>query len=150
MPNTILITGANRGIGLELARQYARGQWKVLACCRRPQQARDLEALQREHPAVSIHRLDVVDDGQIAALKDELGEQPVDLLFNNAGISGPEHQAFGPIDEAGWLDTLRTNVIAPYKLTVALVDNVAASRRRIVATMGSQLGSIGDNQSGGR
>ena len=149
MTGSILLTGANRGLGLALARHYAAEGWRVLACCRRPEQAQALETLRQAHPALSVHRLDVVEDRQIAELANEIGDLPLDILLHNAGVSGPKPQGFGPVDEAGWLATLRVNVIAPLKLSVALVDNVARSRRRIIAAMGSRMGSIGDNSSGG-
>lgn len=149
MTGSILLTGANRGIGLALARHYAVEGWRVLACCRQPERALALKDLAQDHPGLSLHRLDVVDDRQIAELKAELGDQPLDILLHNAGVSGPRPQGFGPVDESGWLETLRVNVIAPLKLSVALVDNVAAGQRRIIAAVGSQMGSIGDNSSGG-
>ena len=73
----------------------------------------------------------------------------IDILFNNAGVSGPEPKNFGDIDVAGWLETFRINTIAPLKMTEAFVDHVAHSNRRIVAMMGSMLGSMADNSSGG-
>lgn len=149
MSETILITGSNRGLGLELVRQYAARNWRVLACCRQPQAAKDLNALQQAHPNLSVHRLDVADERQRAELVTALDGQPIDILLCNAGISGPKPQGFGPIDTAGWLDTLRINVIAPLQLAVDLVDNVAASGRKIIAGMGSRMGSIADNGSGG-
>ena len=149
MTGSILLTGANRGLGLALTRHYAEAGWRVLATCRHSEQAHALAALRQIHPALSVHRLDVVEDRQIAELATEIGALPLDILLHNAGVSGPRPQGFGPVDEAGWLETLRINVVAPLKLSVALTDNVAASRRRIIAAMGSQMGSIGDNASGG-
>ncbi|WP_305042786.1 SDR family oxidoreductase [Geoalkalibacter sp.] len=151
MDKTLLITGANRGIGLELARQYLAANWRVLACCRNPDQATELQALaQRGTGKLAIHALDVARDEDIARLARELREEKIDILFQNAGIGGPRGQGFAPIDSEEWLKAFRVNVLAPFHLTLALVDQVAASQRRIVAIMGTQLGSITDNTSGGR
>jgi len=150
MIETIVITGANRGIGLELSRVFAKNGWQVIACCRNPDQALALEAIRAAAEArVRIHRLDVTEDDQIEKLRRELSDTVVDILLNNAGIQGPEHQDFGILDEMGWLDTFRVNTIAPYKMAVALVDRVALSRRRVIATIGSVMGSLADNDSGG-
>lgn len=151
MTSTILITGSNRGIGLELARTYAGHNWRVLACCRHPQQAGELAALaEKSGGAVTIHSLDVGDNGQIRALAEECRDKSIDILFNNAGVAGPIPQRFGPIDTEEWLETLRINTLAPYLMAVAFVEQVARSNSRIIATIGSQLGSIADNTSGGR
>lgn len=151
MTSTILITGSNRGIGLELVRTFADRNWHVLACCRRPQQAVELSAIAEESGGrVAIHPLDVADSEQIRSLAETCGDLSIDILFNNAGIAGPSPQRFGPIDTGEWLETLRINTLAPYHMAVAFVEQVARSRRRIIATIGSQLGSIADNTSGGR
>jgi len=150
MIETIVITGANRGIGLELSRVFAEHGWQVIACCRNPEQALALEAISAAAEArVKIHRLDVTEDDQIEELRRELSDTVVDILLNNAGILGPEPQDFGAIDEMVWLETFRVNTIAPYKLAVALLDRVARSRRRVIATVGSRMGSLADNDSGG-
>jgi len=151
MTSTILITGSNRGIGLELVRTFVDRNWHVLACCRRPHQAVELSAIAEESGGrVAIHPLDVADSKQIRSLVETCGDRSIDILFNNAGIAGPSSQRFGPIDTGEWLETLRINTLAPYHMAVAFVEQVARSRRRIIATIGSQLGSIADNTSGGR
>jgi len=147
--STLLITGANRGIGLELVKVFAAKGWRVLACCRRPEAAAELQGLAAGASGVTIHRLEVTDGGQIAALAKELAGTPIDILLNNAGIKGPKQQGFGQSDEAGWLETFRVNTIAPMRLTEAFIEQVAASERRIVATLGSVMGSIAENSSGG-
>ncbi|AMV71268.1 SDR family oxidoreductase [Desulfuromonas carbonis] len=147
--STLLITGANRGIGLELVKVFAGKGWRVLACCRRPEVATELQSLAAAASGVTIHRLEVTDGGQIAALATELAGTPIDILLNNAGIKGPKQQGFGQSDEEGWLETFRVNTIAPMRLTEALVEQVAASERRIVATLGTVMGSIAENSSGG-
>ncbi len=149
MTQTILITGTNRGIGLELTRQYAGAGWRVLACCRHPEEAQDLRALQDKYEEISIHQLDVSDTSQIKRLADQLAGVPIDILFNNAGVYGPSDATFGNTDEQAWLDCLRINTIAPMKMMEAFADHVAASQLRTIATMSSKMGSMADNGSGG-
>ena len=146
---SVAITGANRGIGLELVRQYVADGWRVHACCRRPGQATELVEVLKGHDGV-IHPLDVTDPAAIAALRAALDDEPIDVLINNAGIIGGDRQAFGAVDYAAWEQTIRTNVFAPYRVTEALVDLVAASKHRVVANISSLMGSIADNSSGGR
>ncbi len=143
----ILITGANRGIGLELVRQYAVEHWRVFATCRRPETARTLAELAEARPEVSIHRLDVTRSDDLRALAAELAGEPLDVLYNNAGVylethyEGPEPGALRYDD---WMHTLEVNTLGPVRVTEALVDNVAASRRRLVAVNTSHMGSIAD------
>ena len=85
---TILITGANRGIGLEYARQSAARGWNVIATARHPAQAADLRALAEANPRVVIETLDVTDFAQVDALAAKYQGKPIDVLVNNAGISG--------------------------------------------------------------
>lgn len=149
MAESILITGANRGIGLALTESFVSAGWQVFACCRAPEAAIELQQLSQQHPALKIIQLEVTDPEQLHELAEQLKGVPIDILFNNAGTWGPPDQDFGVLDEAWWLETLRVNVIAPMKVIEALVENVAASQRRIVATMGSMLGCLEDNNSGG-
>jgi NAD(P)-dependent dehydrogenase (short-subunit alcohol dehydrogenase family) len=149
MAESILITGANRGIGLALTRTFAETGWQVLASCREPDAAVDLQQLAQNFAVIRILPLEVTDPEQIHELAETLHGTPIDILFNNAGIFGAPDQDFGAQDEAWWLETFRVNVIAPMKIIEALVDNVAASRHRVIATMGSLLGCLSENRSGG-
>ncbi len=146
----ILVTGANRGIGLELVRQYAADGWGVHACCRQPDSAQALQQLAADHPGqVTIHPLEVTDDEQIAALANALRGRPIDILFNNAGVYGQADAWFGNTRRDDWLRALDVNTISPMKIMEALVDNVAMSERKIIATLSSKMGSMADNRSGG-
>jgi len=149
MSQSILITGSNRGIGLELAREYAEEGWRVFACCRSPDSADQLNALLESYEQLSIHQLDIADNQQIKSLAKELKGQALDILFNNAGIYGPNTASFGNIDETDWLECLRINTIAPMKVTEALIDNVLLGERKLIAAMSSKMGSMADNGSGG-
>lgn len=149
--STILITGANRGLGLELTRQYAAAGWTVHACCRSPENAYELNKLAANSAgAIEVHLLDVTNEVQLASLAAQLKGQPIDILFNSAGVSGDlGHQGFGQCKTETWLDVIHANVVAPMLVMQALVENVASSERRIMANMSSKMGSMVDNTSGG-
>jgi NAD(P)-dependent dehydrogenase (short-subunit alcohol dehydrogenase family) len=147
--STILITGANRGIGLELAGQFAADGWVVLACCRNPAAAGALQALAEQHASIAIHPLDVTDYAHVAALSAQLRDWPIDILVNNAGIYGSGGSSFGEVDPADWRRVLEVNTIAPLMLAQAFVEQVAASRQKVIAVISSKVGSIADNSSGG-
>lgn len=141
---TVLITGANRGIGLELARQYAADGWRVLATCRAPGAAADLAAVQGD---VAILRLAVDDPASIEAVAAELKGQPVDVLFNNAGINR-RVASIDSVDYAAWAESMVTNLFGPIRVAAALKDNVLASDRKVMAFVSSKMGSIAENGGG--
>lgn len=150
MADKVLITGANRGLGLEMARQYASDGWRVYACCRQPERAHDLGRLAAATDGrLSIHPLEVTNAAQVAALPAVLGDDSLDLLINNAGVYGQDDAGFGNTDVQAWLRTFEVNAIAPLKIMEALVDAVARSRRRVMACVSSKMGSMADNRSGG-
>lgn len=147
--STILITGANRGIGLSLAERFAADGWQVLACCRDPSAASALRAVQESHDGLEIYALDVTDYARMRELAEELAEQPIDILLSNAGIYGPRGLGFGTVEPEAWLEVLEVNTVAPLMLAQAFVEQVAASRQKLVAMVSSKMGSIADNGSGG-
>lgn len=147
--STILITGANRGIGMELTRQFTEDGWQVLACCRSPADAKSLQALATEYPTVEIFPLDVTDYDQLATLTSQLQDRSIDIMLSNAGIYGPREYSFGEVDVKEWRQVLEVNTIAPLMLAQAFVDQVAASRQKLMAVISSKMGSIADNSSGG-
>ena len=132
---TILITGAGRGLGLELARQYAADGWRVIGTVREG----DLKAIGAESLKV-----DVTDYAAVKALTAKLKGEPLDVLFCNAGIIGKRGMALGSFDYADWEKILRVNLLGAAAVIEALVDNVAASDRRTIAVMSSRLGSISE------
>jgi NAD(P)-dependent dehydrogenase (short-subunit alcohol dehydrogenase family) len=146
---TILITGANRGIGLELTEQFAEDGWQVLACCRNPADAGKLQALSERNPSIELHALDVTNYQQMATLADQLANRPIDILLSNAGIYGPKGVGFGEVDAQEWRKVLEVNTIAPLMLVQAFVEQVAASQQKLVAVISSKVASIADNSSGG-
>ena len=147
--STVLITGANRGIGLELCQQFAADGWAVIACCRAPQQASELQALADQFERLEIRALDVTDYAQMQSLSSELADRQIDVLLSNAGIYGSKSAYFGNVDPAEWREVLEVNTIAPLMLAQAFVEQVAASRQKLIAIIGSKVGSIADNGSGG-
>ena len=147
-PYQLLITGANRGIGLEFVRQYAAAGYRVFACCREPHHAVALTSLAASSgERISLHRLDVSDFRQIEQLAADLHGQAIDLLINNAGIY--PNAAFGSLDYDAWHKAFLINTMAPEKMLECFVEHLAASRLRKVATLSSKMGSIADNGSGG-
>ena len=147
MPTT-LITGANRGIGLELVRQYAADGWRVIACCRSA--TIDLQEIENNaNGAVSIHALDVVDHGAIDQLAAELQGTSIDVLLNNAGRygrialaeGGIEDQAFGNSNYADWELTMRVNLFGPMKMAEAFIEHIGAGDQKKIVTITSFLGS---------
>ncbi|MQP66512.1 SDR family NAD(P)-dependent oxidoreductase [Niveispirillum sp. SYP-B3756] len=141
----VVITGANRGIGLELARQYVVDGWQVVATCRDLTKSGDLAGL----PGVEVRPLAVNAAESIAAFAAAMRGRAIDLLIHNAGTMGPDpaRQSKDEIDVAGWLETMQTNALAPILLTLALKDNLRPGAK--VATLSSQLASLAENVSGG-
>ena len=141
---TVLITGSSRGIGYELARQYAERGWGVIATARDPATAEGLKALAAKHPKVRIERLDVTDFSQIDALANRYRGVPIDLLINNAGILGDnDKQKFGTFDYAAFDLVMATNTRGPTRMLEAFVDHVAASDQKKIMNISSLVGSIG-------
>ena len=148
--STVLITGANRGLGLEFARQYAADGWQVFATCREPDAARELRGLAAEHDGrIRILTMDVADDASVRAAAGALGAEVIDLLLNNSGVGGPEDERLGRLDYAAWQGVLDVNTLGPMRVTEAFLDNVARSREKKVVTITSGMGSLADNTSGG-
>jgi NAD(P)-dependent dehydrogenase (short-subunit alcohol dehydrogenase family) len=148
---TVFVTGANRGLGLEFVRQYAADGWEVLATCRDPDRADALRGLASESKEgrVEVVTLDVADDGQADRLTGRLGDRPIDLVINNAGVYGGDRQELPDLDFEGWLRTLSVNTLGPLRVVRALLPNVRAGRGRKIVALTSGMGSIANNTSGG-
>lgn len=146
---TILITGTNRGIGLEFTKQYLSEGWRVLACSRHTHESMKLNTLKEQYPTLLVlASLDVRDEKQIQSLATEWQSESIDILFNNAGIYGPEHVKLGSLNAKDWEEVLLVNSISPLLIAQAFIEHVAKSQKRIIATMSSLMGSITGNTSG--
>ncbi len=145
---TVLITGANRGIGLEFVRQYAADGAQVFACCRNPDGANDLNALAGADGDVTVLKLDVADEASIAAARRQVGDAPIDILINNAGVLLNKDETIEKTDYAAWMRSFEINVLGPFRVISAFKDNVAKSDARKIMTLSSQMGSIGDASGG--
>ncbi|HXZ68377.1 MAG TPA: SDR family oxidoreductase [Alphaproteobacteria bacterium] len=137
---TVLITGASRGIGFGLARHHLESGDTVIAACRNPSKAKALKAL-KGADRLRIMKLDVTSGKSVAALKGEVGNVPIDILYNNAGIAGPHNQTVDDVDYEGWTETFETNTQGPLRVALAFKDNLKAAKGKIV-NITSGLGSI--------
>ena len=140
---TVLVTGANRGLGLEFTRQYLERGWRIIATCRNPGKAEVLNALAAETPDVVVEQLDVVEHQQIDALAAKYINIPIDVLINNAGIGGgSENQLFGRLNYDAYRAVLDVNAFGPIKMAEAFVDHVKVSELKKIITVSSSQGSI--------
>lgn len=146
---TILITGANRGIGLELTRQALEQSHSVIATARKPDEAAELKALAEDNGQLDIRELDVADSHSVSDFVDHLGRTPVDVFINNAGIYGQRDASLGSVDGQAWQQAFLINTIAPLLLTQKLMPVLREGKDRKLAYISSKMGSIDDNTSGG-
>jgi NAD(P)-dependent dehydrogenase (short-subunit alcohol dehydrogenase family) len=145
--HTILITGANRGLGLEMVKQYSADGWQVIACCREPEKASELHKL-KQNKNIQILQLDVSDTQSIKNLFPQIESQSIDILLNNAGVL-PQDLEFGMTDPQILIDAFKVNTVAPFILAETLFKNIVASKFKIIANMSSIMGSMELNSSGG-
>ncbi|MEO1251247.1 MAG: SDR family oxidoreductase [Pseudomonadota bacterium] len=142
MPS-VLITGANRGIGLEFARQYAADGWKVQACCRKPETAGDLRTLAGD---IHVHQLDVTDHAALRQLGEAIGG-PIDLVIANAGKGTRGEGDFGAYDYDVWRAFLEVNLYGAVATAEAFAAPLKKAKGKI-AFISSKMGSIGDASGG--
>ena len=145
MPN-VLITGANRGIGLQLTKHYIEAGWEVIATYRNAEGNEALQAL--SSPQLTLLQADVNNDEGISKIASYFQGQGLDLLINNAGIYGPRDQTFGKVERQAWREILEVNTISPMMLAQSLADSLAQNKGTL-AIISSKVGSIDDNTSGG-
>jgi NAD(P)-dependent dehydrogenase (short-subunit alcohol dehydrogenase family) len=147
--STVMITGANRGIGLEFLRQYAEAGWQVIGTCRDPSGAGAAATLAAERDNVTLHALEVTDEAAVGSLAGVLRDTPIDVLILNAGMMDPQSMALGELQASGFRRVMDVNVVAQAMCLQAFAPHVAASERRIIVGMGSFLGSMACNSDGG-
>ena len=154
---TVLVTGANRGLGYEHVKQYAQKGWKVIACARNPEKATELENLKDKYDDnFIIEQLEVIDHPRIEELAEKYSNTSIDILINNAGTTGPlgvpgamDYQKIDSMDYEIWRDILEVNLISPFKVATAFHDHIAQSEKKLLIMMSSDLGSIEQNTFGG-
>ena len=146
-PPTVMVTGANRGLGLEFARQYAADGWRVIGTHRTPGSECDLLALGAQ---VESHPLDVTDQQAVQALARRLDGTSIDLFIANAGVM-PSLPGTAPLDipDAAWQQAFTVNVVAPLACAAAFAPHIARSRQRKLVALSSWVASIGSNTAGG-
>ncbi len=144
---TVLITGANRGIGLELASRYAAAGNRVLACCREPERAEKLQSLTQSRNGLTVHGVHVANGKSIAALAADIRSAPIDILINNAGMPGPapDKQSLAKMDFDGWAEAFAVNTMAPLRMLQTFRDNLKAGTNPRAITITSQMGALALN-----
>jgi len=141
---TILITGANRGLGLEFARQYAEDGWKVIATARKVERNGTLAELAKARRNVSVKTLDVASEESTKGLARELKGIPIDVLVLNSAIYTRNGNKLGELNYEGWRESFETNVLGAVRVAEALLENVAASEKKQIVAISSGMGSVGD------
>ncbi len=154
---TVMVTGANRGIGYEHVAQYAQKKWKVIACARQPEKAIDLLQLQDKYGAnFIIEELEVTNHNQVDDLSQKYSNTAIDILINNAGTGGPEgmpgamdYQKIDNMNYQIWRDILEVNLLAPFKVATSFHKQISISDKKTLIMMSSDLGSVSQNTFGG-
>ena len=142
---TVLVTGANRGLGYEFVKQYSENGFDVLACCRNVHEAKKLKELQGISDNIKIYELDVGNIKIIKNLSQQLQNETIDVLINNAGIY--RSSSIGNINYDEWIESFKVNTIAPYQIVENFLNQITHSDLKKVVSITSKMGSIDDNTS---
>ena len=145
--STVLITGANRGLGYEFVKQYSENGFEVLACCRNINNAKELKELAETSNKIKVYELDVGNVKAIKSLSQQLQNEKIDVLINNAGIY--RSSTVGNINYDEWIESFKVNTIAPYQIVENFLNQIMNSDLKKVVSITSKMGSIDDNTSGG-
>ena len=147
---TVLITGANRGLGFEFARQYLGDGWRVIAASRNPVTSSELRRLAQESGGkLNIVAMDVTDAESVRNTATQLKDVTIDVLINSAGIAGAPGQKTGSVDYDSWAHVFDVNTMGPLRVLESFSDHIARGERRLVVTITSGMGSLADKNSGG-
>jgi len=146
---TVLVTGTNRGIGLEFVEQFIKRGDRILTTCRSFETADDLRQLHMSYSDLHIFNVDVSDPESMVQFASQLAGEPIDIFVNNAGVYGPKDVKLGDIDGPTWMDVLQVNTIAPLLMTQLLLENLKKGKHKKLVYLTSKMGSIEDNQGGG-
>ena len=146
---SILITGTNRGIGLEFVKYYLKNNEKVIATYRNKNSAKDLIELKNTTSNLSLVELDVSNPNSINEFASKITDQPIDTFINNAGVFGPRNNVFGNYNAKEWLDVFNINTIAPLLITQKILKNLRLGKNKKLVFISSKVGSIEENTGGG-
>jgi len=144
---TLLITGANRGIGLEFVKQYAQKGWQVIATCRHPEKADALQQLAHNYPHILLHPLDVTHWERVEELSNELKGEKIDMLINNAGVIS--HAALGHLSPHLFDSLYRANAVAPLLIARAFFPHLLLGDRKLIVSMTSRVASFSQDNTKG-
>ena len=136
---TVLITGANRGLGLEFAKQYAADGWSVIATCRNPIGVGELAQIEGD---IAVYGLDVNNPPSLDRFVADLDGRAIDVLINNAGVYGPKGITAKDVTVEDWMPVMQTNMMAPLFLARALLENVSKGDRKLIVNISSIMGSV--------
>jgi len=146
---SILITGTNRGIGLEFVKHYLKNNEKIIATYRNKNSAKDLIELKNTTSNLSLVELDVSNPNSINEFASKITDQPIDTFINNAGVFGPRNNEFGNFNAKEWLDVFNINTIAPLLITLKILKNLRLGKNKKLVFISSKVGSIEENTGGG-
>ena len=146
---TILVTGANRGLGIEFVEQYLNEGNEVIATYRNENSSIDLIEMGNERSNLKLLQLDVSSNKSLNSFAENLGDSPIDIFINNAGVYGPRNSSFGNVDEENWIPAIKINAIAPILLTQLIIKNIRSGADKKLIFVTSKMGSIDDNKGGG-
>lgn len=145
--SSLLLVAANRGMGIEFARQFAEDGWRVFTTCRKPSAASELRDLAAIHPNLTVHFMDLTDQESIDALAAELSGMALDVVLLNAShMIAPARQSFGSTEYAEYVRSYEVNALGPIRVATAFIDHVRSSRQKKLMFMGSAAGSTGGLQ----
>ena len=150
MIKKILVTGANRGLGLGLVKKFLKNNEKVICTTRNISKSKELILCKEKYnDNLEICELDLLDKDSPNILSNFLGDETIDLFINNAGVIGHSAQHFKSVSLNHWLEVLKVNLIAPLLITQSIIKNIEKSSERKIYFISSKVGSIEDNKSGG-